>query len=45
MVYVPGMLPVVSNELGKAHFRAMMLKAATVSGMGGSPQPDWVWGV
>ena len=36
MVYMPGMLPIVSHEPGKSHFRATMLQATTVSGMGAS---------
>ena len=33
MLYVPGMLPTVSNEPRKAHFRAMMSWATTVGGV------------
>ena len=32
MVYVPDMLPIVLNELGKAHFKATMSWAAAVEG-------------
>ena len=33
MVYVPGLLCIVSNKQGKVHFRATKYWAATVSGM------------
>ena len=32
MVYVPDMLPIVSNELGKAHFKMTMSWDAAVDG-------------
>ena len=38
VVYVPGMLPIVLNEPGKAHIRAMMSWAAAVDGW--AFQPD-----
>ena len=44
MVYVPGMLPIVSKRLGKACFRAMMSWAAAVGGVAASA---WLglWGL
>ena len=34
MVYVPGKLPMVSKELGKAHFKVMISLAAAAEGGG-----------
>ena len=52
MVYVPDMLPIVLNELGKAHFKVMMSWATGVTGgvsvnlglMGLRPDLGFVWG-